>query len=151
MTKEKKRQKNKDYYKRVSQDPERVAIRRQKRMADYYRHMADPESRERLRQRYNKYDQTKRRLHRLHKTGDASPKVYLTLAFRYVFIAAYGGTCNVCGRTKEDTGQGLCIDHDHQTGHIRGLLCHACNRALGFMRDDPTLIRALADYIERTR
>lgn len=42
----------------------------------------------------------------------------------------------------------LAVDHDHQTGKVRKLLCHNCNRALGLMQDDPELLRKAADYVE---
>jgi hypothetical protein len=41
----------------------------------------------------------------------------------------------------------LAIDHDHVTGDIRGLLCHACNVALGLLNDDPELLEAAAGYL----
>jgi len=65
-----------------------------------------------------------------------------------------GGACAVCrmAETCIDPRSGkvkpLSLDHNHQTKQNRGLLCHACNVALGYMRDDPKNIRALADYAE---
>ena len=57
------------------------------------------------------------------------------------------GKC-VCGATKaRNNAEALHVDHDHNTGLIRGLLCHKCNRAIGLV-DDPENLRALADYIE---
>jgi Recombination endonuclease VII len=40
------------------------------------------------------------------------------------------------------------IDHCHDTGQIRGLLHEGCNRALGIMKEDPSLLRNLANYAE---
>ena len=58
-----------------------------------------------------------------------------------------GGKC-VCGAfTGRNNAEALHVDHDHNTGLIRGLLCHRCNRAIGLV-DDPKSLRALADYIE---
>ncbi len=41
----------------------------------------------------------------------------------------------------------LMVDHDHETGKVRGLLCHHCNVALGHLQDDPNTIKALLDYL----
>ena len=57
------------------------------------------------------------------------------------------GKC-ACGATRGRANkEALHVDHDHNTGLIRGLLCHLCNRAIGLV-DDPASLRALADYIE---
>lgn len=52
--------------------------------------------------------------------------------------------CQVCGSDKK-----ICVDHDHETGKIRGFLCDACNVALGKAEDSPDRLRKLADYLER--
>jgi len=40
------------------------------------------------------------------------------------------------------------IDHCHQTGKVRGILCFGCNVALGGFKDSPALLRRAAEYLE---
>ena len=57
--------------------------------------------------------------------------------------------CEICGRT-EAPGRWLGnmhIDHDHDTGLVRGVLCHGCNVGVGYFRNDPALLRKAADYL----
>jgi hypothetical protein len=54
--------------------------------------------------------------------------------------------CRVCGHPQGKYK--LHRDHCHATGKQRDLLCHGCNLALGFIKDDPETARALADYLE---
>jgi len=56
------------------------------------------------------------------------------------------GLCDSCGTLSA----GLHIDHDHNSGKARGMLCGGCNLALGHMKDSPERLRAGAAYLERT-
>lgn len=55
------------------------------------------------------------------------------------------GVCCVCGE-KNTYSRNLVIDHDHETGKIRGLLCTLCNLSLGNARDNLYIVLKLADY-----
>lgn len=56
------------------------------------------------------------------------------------------GRCGLCTAPMLNP----CIDHDHSTGAVRGLLCFSCNIALGHLRDDPQLCEQAA-YIRNSR
>lgn len=62
-------------------------------------------------------------------------------------LAAQGGGCATCGRTPEQEGKRLAVDHCHTTHVVRGILCEHCNRALGLVMDCPVRLRALAEYV----
>lgn len=55
------------------------------------------------------------------------------------------GRCWICRRVLDRP----CIDHDHATGRIRGLLCSRCNTMIGLAQDEPGRLRIAADYLER--
>ncbi len=60
--------------------------------------------------------------------------------------AAQNDACAICAR---GCRRRLVIDHCHKTGRIRGLLCDACNKGIGLLRDDePTLLAAI-EYLKR--
>lgn len=52
--------------------------------------------------------------------------------------------CEICGNDQK-----LAVDHCHKTNNFRGILCHRCNRALGFFNDEPERLRKAADYLEQ--
>jgi hypothetical protein len=61
------------------------------------------------------------------------------------------GHCEICGRLAEEAhaGKRLAIDHSHETGAVRGLLCAACNTAIGLLQDDPEVIARAAAYLQQ--
>jgi hypothetical protein len=64
-------------------------------------------------------------------------------------LNAQDHACAVCGRHGE-TYRKLCVDHDHETGVVRGLLCDRCNKALGLVKDEVILLTKLAEYLNRS-
>lgn len=42
----------------------------------------------------------------------------------------------------------LLIDHCHQGGHVRGLLCDQCNRGIGLLQDDPDVLERAVAYLD---
>lgn len=60
-------------------------------------------------------------------------------------LAEQGGTCRVCG--DPPTTKLLAVDHNHETGAVRGLLCSRCNTALGLLRECPQRAARIIHYI----
>lgn len=66
-------------------------------------------------------------------------KTYGITAEQYWKLYEYQGRCcYICQRAKGTARKRLSVDHDHNTGLVRGLLCSPCNRnVVGHLRDDP--------------
>ena len=66
-----------------------------------------------------------------------------------IFIAQ-GSKCAICQDDKPAvTKRPWHTDHCHLTGKVRGILCHHCNTAIGALKDNPSLMRIAADYVEK--
>ncbi|KZA07100.1 endonuclease VII domain-containing protein [Acinetobacter baumannii] len=66
----------------------------------------------------------------------------------WLIYAEQGGTCAICQRAKGIGKKPLCVDHDHETGMVRGLLCNPCNAdVLGHARDDISFFERAIDYL----
>jgi hypothetical protein len=63
-----------------------------------------------------------------------------------LMLEAQHGLCAICGEAPAAH-----VDHDHETGAVRALLCFNCNGGLGQFHDDPGTLRAAADYVEQHR
>lgn len=66
-------------------------------------------------------------------------------------LAAQGNACAIC-RTRTPRGHGAFhVDHCHDTGRIRGLLCHNCNVGLGNFKDSTSHLVAAIEYLKETK
>ena len=77
----------------------------------------------------------------------------LTLDERNGLLAKQRGRCAACngphpGRTKAGKLRSWNVDHDHETGKVRGLLCSSCNLILGHAKDDPAVLLACIEYLK---
>lgn len=69
----------------------------------------------------------------------------LTEAERDAMVAAQRGLCVICLKAPA-----VHVDHCHETGRVRGVLCFNCNSAIGKLGDDPDAVRRAAAYLEGT-
>jgi|SRR6516165_3358633 len=70
----------------------------------------------------------------------------ITLVQWLEMVDAVDEKCEICGFADE----ALCVDHDHETGRIRGVLCRRCNRSIGQLGDTPEHLQRALDYLLRS-
>jgi len=75
----------------------------------------------------------------------------LTLEDYETMVTDQGGVCAICGQPESRKGHPLVVDHCHKTNAIRGLLCSQCNRGIGCLRDDPSLLTKAAEYLSNRK
>jgi len=79
----------------------------------------------------------------------------MTIQEYMAMLKNQNGLCAICGEKetvinpKSSKVQKLCVDHDHKNGKVRGLLCSACNKALGLLNDDTTRVMKAHDYLKK--
>lgn len=62
-------------------------------------------------------------------------------------VRVQGGACAICRQVSDGT---LHVDHDHETGKVRGLLCFDCNTAIAKLGDSLSGVLAATDYLIRS-
>ena len=76
-----------------------------------------------------------------------TPDVYRSM------FEAQNGVCAICGKPETRTFKGepkrLAIDHDHETGKVRALLCGHCNTAIGLLQDDTSVMQSAITYLTK--
>lgn len=83
---------------------------------------------------------------RAKSRGQHLKRFGITLADEERMLAQQGGACAIC-RTAFEKTKAKHVDHDHQTGRVRGLLCVRCNLGLGFFKDNEQRLLSAIEYL----
>jgi hypothetical protein len=96
--------------------------------------------------------QSKRRWERTggrnQRVNSLKHKFGLTEEQYFELLAEQGGGCAICGRTPEELGKTLPVDHCHTNGHVRGILCSPCNTGIGMFGDNVVRLQAAIEYLK---
>lgn len=115
---------NKERRERLKNDPEYAE---RIRLADRERNAANPEK---------------------SKESNLKLNYGITLNDYKRMLEEQNNCCKICGIHKDNAGvKGLVVDHCHNEGHIRGLLCGKCNTGLGQFKDDISLLQKAIEYL----
>lgn len=133
------RQNNKEYIKERQEkwrQNNKEHLRKQGR--EYYQN-----NKEGIKKRNKEYYQNNKK----HRREYDYKKLYnLTLEEIDQILLAQNHRCLICGKSLMEIK--WCIDHNYETGQIRGILCDWCNKGLGHFKDNPEFLRKAALYIE---
>jgi DNA-directed RNA polymerase subunit RPC12/RpoP len=91
---------------------------------------------------YSKYHKENRNYDYLYKKYDMTETEYLDM------FKIQDGKCAICGNEIEN--ERLAVDHNHETGRIRGLLCAKCNSGLGMFNDNIGLLQNAIKYLQKS-
>lgn len=78
------------------------------------------------------------------RSVDLKAKYGITIEQYHEMRERQEGHCAICG---VEAGEKLVVDHNHQTGQVRGLLCHLCNAMIGCARESLDILAAAAAYL----
>lgn len=80
----------------------------------------------------------------IKKDKDLQSTYGIDLATYYKMLDEQNHQCKICSAHQDTLKRAMCVDHDHATGKVRGLLCDTCNRSLGLLKDNvDTMLRAV--------
>ena len=83
------------------------------------------------------------------KSANLKFRYGIEVGFYDLLLRMQKGKCAICGYVPSSIEKALCLDHDHKTHKIRGLLCLFCNTALGKFKDSPTLLKKAIKYLTK--
>jgi hypothetical protein len=96
----------------------------------------------------NHYASSKKRRDSI-KNRNLYTKFGITLEQYNNMFLSQGGCCKICDTHQTDLKKTLAVDHCHKTGNIRGLLCHHCNVALGYLKENDHIMQNMIDYVKK--
>ena len=80
-------------------------------------------------------------------------KYGITLEDYERMLEEQGGVCDICGTDKpgqnQESSYSFHVDHDHETGAVRGLLCDRCNRGMGYFNDSSSILEKAVLYLKK--
>lgn len=82
------------------------------------------------------------------KDGELRLKYGISLDSYFAMLESQDNACAICGKMDDGTPKFFHLDHCHDTGKVRGILCKDCNLGLGRFSDDPDRLRAAIGYLE---
>ncbi len=98
--------------------------------------------------RRKKYNENNPKYQRRSSIRTFARKLWIEPDSLLEYVESHNGKCDICDRSESEVGT-LHIDHCHNSGHVRGLLCSACNLSLGKFEDDIDRLQQAIKYLKQ--
>jgi Autographiviridae endonuclease VII len=85
----------------------------------------------------------------IHRNTQLKRNYGINLESYKVLVESQNGLCAICKKKPEGSRSTLQVDHDHETGRVRGLLCNPCNTGLGLFKEEPAVLTEAIEYLRR--
>jgi hypothetical protein len=106
------------------------------------------ESREWYEQNKERKKELSKNYRDIKKNQDLKKSYKITLDDYNKMLVEQNHSCKICFSHQDKLKRRLCVDHDHTTGKVRGLLCDTCNRSLGLLKDNIEVMKRAVTYLE---
>ena len=89
------------------------------------------------------------------RNNDLKSLFGITLEDYNRMLEAQNGVCAICGKEETEVDKrinkkrNVCVDHNHTTGKVRGLLCGKCNKMLGLIKDNKQALLNAINYLNK--
>lgn len=155
MTPEEKKQKDRAYY---LNNKARILARQSKyrlenlesisKKKKVYMETYNTVYRERNKERTKAYTKSRAVIQKAYnRKWSLNRKYGITLEQYNNMFSTQKGCCAICGIHQSSLNKPLFVDHDHNTGKVRGLLCHSCNVVLGHVNDSIDILDQTIKYL----
>ena len=85
----------------------------------------------------------------IQRRSEFKKKYGLTIEDYEAMFASQKGLCAICLKHQSQFRLKFAVDHCHEKGHVRSLLCGNCNTALGLIKEDPQTLQRMIAYTMR--
>lgn len=93
----------------------------------------------------------KKKARKATKDYDLQRKYGITIETYNDMFEAQEGCCDICETHQSNLTRALAVDHCHDTGKVRGLLCGNCNIGIGNLQDSIKVLKKATKYLRRHR
>lgn len=94
-------------------------------------------------------DKVRKYAYNYHRTQRLKEQYNITLEDYNKLFEEQNECCVICGKNQSEFSKKLFVDHNHETGKIRGLLCYKCNACLGYFNDNISTFQKAIEYLSK--